>query len=143
MQCKGGTFIMDFKSLTSEAQEKQYEWARRKGWTSYDYLEYPPQLSVGEHLKDGKFHNDRNNGQGVQLVDMNLTERKVEGKESITTPAGTWDCFKISYKFKTAIQFYGNVNVVNMECMEWYAPGFGVVKTQYKDYGSAELISVR
>ena len=128
---------MDFKSLTSEAQEKQYEWARRKGWTSYDYLEYPPQLSVGEHLKDGKFHNDRNNGQGVQLVDMNLTERKVEGKESITTPAGTWDCFKITYKSKITVKTMGIGMPFNIEGTEWFAPRFGIVKTESKNGGTA------
>ena len=142
MQCKGGTFFMDFKYLTSNTQEKQYEWAKKKGHTSYEYLEYPQQMSIGDHLKDGKFHNDRTNTEGGQLVDINITDRKVEGKESVTTPAGSWDCYKISYKMKIAAQVARDFNTFSTEFVEWYAPGFGVVKSQSKDFGGTELASI-
>jgi len=142
MQCKGGTFLMDFKYLTSKGEENQYEWAKRKGRTSYDYLEYPVQLSVGERLKDGKFHIDRNGNENEQLIDMAITDRKVEGKESVTTPAGTWDCFRISFKTKIVMEIRRMPNTINMDCEEWYAPGFGVVKTQAKGFGGTELTSI-
>lgn len=73
---------------------------------------------------------------------MLINDRKVEGQESVTTPAGTWDCFKISYKCKMGVKT-GPINIpINFEGTEWYAPGFGIVKTQSK-YGGTAITSIK
>jgi hypothetical protein len=65
----------------------------------------------------------------------------VQGKESITTPAGTWDCFKITYHSKVVIKI-GIGIPANADVTEWYAPGFGVVKTE-SNSGVTEITSVK
>jgi hypothetical protein len=80
---------------------------------------------------------DINNNGLKQTVSMTISDRKVEGKESVTTAAGTWDCFKISYKSKMVVKTAGIGIPVNIEGNEWYAPGVGVVKTQSKSGGTA------
>ena len=62
-------------------------------------------------------------------MSVEITNRKVEGKESITTAAGTWDCFKISYHSKVLVKIIVGIPM-NSNVTEWYAPGFGVVKTE-------------
>ena len=83
-----------------------------------------------------------NNNGMQQTLTMNVTNRKVEGKESITTPAGTWDCFKITSKSKIHMKM-GPIGVpMNFDSTEWFAPGFGVVKTESK-HGETLITSVK
>ncbi len=100
-------------------------------------------MKVGDQLKDATMHMDMNGANGMkQSVDMEMKERKVEAKEKITTPAGSWDCFKISYKSKMRIKTMGIGMPMNIEGTEWFAPGFGVVKTQSKQ-GGTEIVSIK
>ena len=98
-------------------------------------------MKVGDQLKDGNLNMTLNNSGMVQTLIYNVTERKVEGKESITTPAGTWDCFKITFKGKMNLKMIIGVNL-NMDGTEWYAPGFGIVKTQSKN-GGTEVTAIQ
>ena len=107
------------------------------------YMEYPSSMNVGDQLKDATMHMEMNNASGMkQTIDMEVTDRKVEGKESVTTAAGTWDCYKITQKTKMRIKTMGIGMPMNIETTEWYAPGFGVVKTESKN-GKTEIVSVK
>jgi hypothetical protein len=106
------------------------------------YIEYPSNMNVGDALKDAKMHMDVDNKGMKQTFDMEMWDRKVEAKESVTTPAGTWDCFKISYKAKMRIKTAGIGVPMNIEGTEWFAPGFGVVKTESK-HGGTEIVSIK
>ncbi len=68
---------------------------------------------------------------------MNVTDRKVEAKEAVTTTAGTWDCYKISFKSKMVIKMTVIGIPLNLSGTEWYAPGVGVIKTESKNGGTA------
>src|SRR5690606_35552753 len=67
------------------------------------FLEIPSGISVGQTLPDGNATMkliDKKSGQEFATLKINISNRKVEGKEKITTSAGTFDCFKISYETK-------------------------------------------
>jgi hypothetical protein len=86
---------------------------------------------------------DIDNGSGMkQSVNMEIKDRKVEGQEKITTPAGSWDCFKISYHGKMKIKTMGIGVPVNLDGVEYFAPGFGIVKTESK-HGGTEITSIK
>jgi hypothetical protein len=51
--------------------------------------------------------------------------RKVEAVENLTTPAGTFECYKISYDIATKMM----VNV-KAKATEWYSNGVGMVKSE-------------
>lgn len=106
------------------------------------YMEYPAAMNVGDALKDASMHMEMDNNGMKQTVDMEVFDRKVEGKEKITTPAGSWDCFKISYKSKMRIKTMGIGMPMNIEGTEWFAPGFGIVKTESKQ-GGTEIVAIR
>lgn len=60
-------------------------------------LAYPAKLTVGSSLSDGQMDADMNSGGTVMMtMSMAMTNRKVEGQESITTPAGTFNAYKIT-----------------------------------------------
>ncbi len=106
------------------------------------YLEYPSSMKAGDNLDDGNFSMEMDMSGMKQHVTMTITERKVEAKESITTTAGTWECFKISYKGKITIRTMGMGIPVNMSGTEWFAPGFGIVKTQ-SNHGGTEITAIK
>jgi hypothetical protein len=92
-----------------------------------DNLEYPASLTVGDELKPGKMTLEMAGSSAMPMA-MNFTveiaNRKVEAREEITTPAGTFDCYKISSLVKTK-----TVMKMEMKSVEWVAEGRGVVKT--------------
>jgi hypothetical protein len=60
-------------------------------------LTYPGKLSVGQKLSDGQMDADLiNGGNTMATMSMTMTNRQVEGQQSVTTPAGTFDTYKVT-----------------------------------------------
>jgi hypothetical protein len=140
IQCKAGVMMMDMKMMIPQQTAEQFKTTDVKGEAVY--LEYPANMKVGDQLKDANFKMTGENGPMTFTLTMNVTDRKVEGKESVTTTAGTWDCFKITSKNKMNIKMAINIPT-NIEATEWYAPGFGVVKTENKGGGGTAITSFK
>ena len=161
-KCDGGVMMMDmnFNSPQSSAQQSQQDTKVNFKLINKSYMEYPAGMQVGDHLKDAttQMETDMNNGMtGVTTVQ--ITDREVVGKETVTTTAGNWDCFKITYKTTSSTTFKGaHADTINsaMSAMDkiraklgkfgpkmpsntsestvWYSPGFGMVKIQGKSF---------
>jgi len=63
-----------------------------------DEMDIPSDLTPGQTLNDVTYHITMKLS-GINVMDRNffIKNRKVEKEESITTPAGTFNCMKISY----------------------------------------------
>lgn len=94
MRCNGNEMRVDASSLMPQGQGSQFE-SLDMTFTSKDII-YPASLSVGQKLPDGSFHGEGATGPMSVTMDAEFTNRKVEGKEQITVPAGSFDTFKIS-----------------------------------------------
>ena len=141
IKCDGGMMMVDMKM--SMPQQPGMPNAGETDVKADDiYMEYPKDMNVGDNLKNASMHMDMDNNGMKQSVDMDVFDRKVEGKEKITTPAGSWDCYKISYKSKIRVKTMGIGMPMNIEGIEYFAPGFGVVKTQSK-HGGTEIVSIK
>jgi len=140
VKCTNGVLMMDMKLFIPSPQQEQMGTAAASA--SDVYLEYPVEMKEGDVLKDGDFSMDfKNSGGMAGNVAVSITERKVLGKESVTTPAGTWECFKISSKNKITIKLIINIPI-RADVIEWYAPGFGVVKTDANG-ATTEVTSIK
>jgi hypothetical protein len=140
IKCVGGVVMMDMKMFIPSAQQGQM--GTGSASASDVYLEYPASMKEGDQLKDGEFKMDFKMESGMGgSVSVAITNRKVEGKESVTTPAGTWDCFKLTYHTKIIMKM-GIGIPMNADVTEWYAPGFGTVKTE-SGGGKTEITSVK
>jgi len=141
VKCENGMMQMDMKVFIPAAQQEQM----KSGTANANdvYLEYPANMQVGDQLKDGKLSMDYESGSGLKSsIDISITERKVEGKETVTTPAGTWECFRITAHNKIVSKIAGIGIPINMDVTEWFAPGFGIVKTESKT-GKTEITSIK
>ena len=133
--CNGGVMMIDMSMQLPQQQQEQFAKAEVKA--DKIYIEYPNNMKVGDKLKDATLNMDIDNSGMKQNVNMVTSDRTVAAKESVTTTAGTWDCFKITYKSKVTIKTMGIGMPFNIEGTEWFAPGFGIVKTESKHGGTA------
>ena len=122
MECKDGVFTFDMDQFLND------EMLAGMGDIDFtiegDNLEYPPNMSAGDQLKEGT----------IKLIVpdmamMNMTtrvyNRKVESIENMTTEAGTFKCFKISYDV-----FVDGMIDINTKGIEWIAPDVGAVRSE-------------
>jgi len=143
VKCEGGVMMMDMKMSMPPQQGQKSPMDNTDVKMESFYIEYPPSMKEGDALKDATMNMDINNASGMkQSVEMSVTNRKVEGKESVTTTAGTWNCFKIAFHTHMKIKMMGIGVPMNFDGEEWFAPGFGIVKTESK-YGKTEITSVK
>jgi len=141
VKCENGVMQMDMKTFIPPLQTEQMKTGEAKA--ADVYLEYPSNMNVGDQLKDGLFDMDYESTSGLKSsIEISITERKVEGKESVTTPAGTWECYRISAKNKIVSKTAGIGFPIKMDVVEWFAPGFGIVKTESKT-GKTEITSIK
>lgn len=140
MKCEGGVMMMDMKMLIPSQQMAQMKSTEATATASY--LEYPVSMNIGDKLKDGKFDMDMTNNGLSTSLNMDMTNRSVQAKEKVTSPAGSWDAFKITYNSKIKMKIAGIGIPVNMEVTEWYVPDFGIVKTESK-YGSTLITGIK
>jgi hypothetical protein len=89
-------------------------------------LEMPADLEPGMELGDGSISMSASSG-GMAMMNFNtfVTNRKVEGKETITTPAGTFECYKISQDMEVK-----SIMSIKTSSIEWVAEDVGVVKSE-------------
>lgn len=82
---------------------------------------------AGTVLKDGSLI-VKVSSSGVSIFKMavDVTERKVEAKEEVTTPAGTFYCLKLTQNINTKMGFVK----ADATSKEWYAENIGIVRSE-------------
>lgn len=137
IKCEGDALMIDMKMFMAPEQSAQM---KAEAKAADVYLSYPANMKTGDALPDGKFNMEVQQNNGMKsVVDINITDRKVQAQESVTTPAGTWNCFKITYHSAVRIAIMGIGIPIKADITEWFAPGFGVVKTESEKGGTTVL----
>lgn len=93
--CTGDELVADMSGMMQAMQAGTLKNMEMKLKTNK--LIYPGKLSVGQKLSDGQMEVDMiSNGSTMMNMNMVMANRQVESKDPITTPAGTFDTYKIS-----------------------------------------------
>lgn len=130
MSCVNGTFIVDMRKFIPAEQQKMF--ASYKMNITSENLELPAKLTVGQTLKNGSVTLTTEGSPLPMNMTVTITDRKVESKETVTTPAGTFECFKISSKSNVSTKMGVNMSF-NFSGIEWIAPKVGMVKSESFD----------
>lgn len=139
--CEGNTISIDFKSLINPDMFQQYKDMDMD--ITGTNVELPNDLQVGQSLKDAYMNMAINMGGMTMNMSIDMLNRKVDKKESITTPAGTFDCFALSYDSEMKVGMK-----ISFKIKEWLSEGVGVVKSESynkngKLMGYSELTSFK
>lgn len=123
IECSGDTVSIDFKSLMNAMMAQQYG-EMDVTFTGTD-INLPNNLSVGQILDDADMKMNMNMGGIGMNINVEMTNRKVVARENVTTPAGTYDCFVLTYTTKVKM---GMARTFSGK--QWIAPGVGMVKQE-------------
>ena len=127
MRCEDGKFFMDMKSLMDPAAMGDMKDMQME--ISGVDMEIPSSMAVGQTLPDASVNiSFSTNGMVLMRMYVKITNRKVVAQESVTVPAGTFDCLKITYDLesKAMIKITGSAT-------QWMAVGPGLVKSESYD----------
>ncbi len=125
ISCKGDVVSIDFKSLMNEQMLSQM--GDMEMDISGTDIELPNSLTVGQELPDANISIKMKMGGGMNMnTNIDTVNRKVEKKESVTTPAGTFDCYVIYSETQTKMMMANQT----FPSRTWIAEGVGMVKQE-------------
>lgn len=143
-KCDGNKIYFDLASMFRTAEKEQ------DATFESSLIEYPINVKEGEVLPDatGKMSSVKDG----KKTSMNFIykNRKVEGKEDVTTAAGTWSCYKITNSVQVEMDIPG-MDEASKEMMKkmqqamknttttWFSSDFGIVKMEM--YMNGKLVS--
>lgn len=128
--CTGNMVTIDYESLMPQQMLEQYG-DMEMDITGTD-LEIPNDLSVGQLLEDANVTLKISMGGINMTTTVDMTNRKVEKQESVTTPAGTFDCYVLYSDTESKMMMAKQ----SFPSRVWLAEGVGMVKQEtYKKNG--------
>lgn len=127
--CNKGDYVTDIRNISSDMIPKS---ADIKLNIDGDKMVYPAGMKVGDKLPDAAINITSTLASGMNLININATisNRKVESMETVETPAGKFECLKITYVMDAKMKLLGDRKLV---CSEYLAKGVGVVKQDQFD----------
>ena len=137
--CENGSVWMDMRSFMNPGMMEAYK--DMEVSMEGDKMLYPNNMAVGQELEDGMMTIDiKNSGQSMSTMTMKIVDRKVEGKEKIQVPAGTYDTFKISQNTEMENRAMGmKMPGMRVQTIEYYVPRIGMVRSE--TYRNGKLMS--
>ncbi|MEX0289429.1 MAG: hypothetical protein AB3N14_09995 [Flavobacteriaceae bacterium] len=121
--CSENVVRIDYQSLMSNQMLMQSQDGEME--ISGNDIEIPNDLGVGQELADANV-TVKLSMSGINMnMSVNMINRKVEKKESITTPAGTFDCFVLYSENETKVMMKQT-----FPSRIWLAEGVGMVKQE-------------
>ncbi|MCU0354244.1 MAG: hypothetical protein MUD08_10990, partial [Cytophagales bacterium] len=97
MACDNGVFKINMRSMMGPAGSPPPGMEQARMEYTGDDLDLPVNMRPGQTLNDGKANMKTYMGDmKLMEMDFSVRDRKVESRESVTTPAGTFDCIRVS-----------------------------------------------
>lgn len=100
------------------------------------FLVIPPSLAVGDALPDSKGSitmKMAGSDMAINHTDLQMTNCQVTAKEDLTTPAGTFACFKVHQKVNLDMQVMMLEKTMSTSGEVWIAEGVGMVRSDHYD----------
>lgn len=91
------------------------------------HMEMPMNAKAGTKLQDG-FVTAVVSSSGMKIISISVKvfNRKIEARETIHTPAGSFECIKNSYDALSEVGFIK----MNISAIEWYCPDYGTIRSE-------------
>jgi hypothetical protein len=125
--CEDGKLLMDINSMFNPAMQQSF--SGYEVTIEGDALSFPADIEVGQELPDASSKiTTAAGGINIASMTMDITDRKVEDKTTISTDAGTYECFKIRQTSSIKMMISRSYSTV-----EYFAEGIGVVRSETYD----------
>jgi DUF3108-like len=141
--CENGVFKMNLDNLIPQETMDSFGEEVTVNMEQSE-LEFPTDMVAGETLKDASIKVSISMGSITMMnMDIQITDRKIEKLEEVTTEAGTYSCALLTYNVAT------NMGVkMKSSSKDWYSKEVGIVKSETYDkngnlQGSRSLVSYK
>jgi hypothetical protein len=131
-QCRQDTVLTDGRLLLDPALLRSFR-DRRFAYEPV-HLPWPNQPTAGP-LPGGRLTVQVSSPSvDIAQVVTTVTERQLSGPESVSTPAGTFQCYKVAARYEYVTQARADMARRSVKrVVDYYAPGVGVVRTEMRD----------
>jgi hypothetical protein len=128
VKCEDGVFYIDMKNFLDDQMMEAYKDMQVEIETN-NAMQFPGSIDIGMPLPDANILIKISN-QGIPMftLSVNITNRKIESKETITTPAGSYECYKMSYDVETKTMM-----TVKTKGIDWFTENVGTVRSESLD----------
>lgn len=126
--CDDKGISIDFKSLMNNQVFEQFKEMDMELDISGTNIQIPNNLSPGQTLPDAELIMTMSMASVTIKMEIKITNRKVVGKETISTSAGTFDCILITSDRELKMGMNRT-----MSSKQWLAEGVGMVKSEEYD----------
>lgn len=126
MRCEGGVFYTDVRSLL-DSKTSMYKSGDSK--LSGVDLQFPANMSPGQSLPDAEISIGAEVANlPIPPITISVTNRKVMSTEKVSTPSGTFECYKIECEVEMHPVVSSYLRIV-----QWISEGIGTVKSETYD----------
>jgi hypothetical protein len=126
--CENGVFTMNMEQFVSPATMQSVE--EMEVEIDASDIEYPTGYEENTSLPDASIKIKAGmSGMTIMDIETLITNRKIEGTETIETEAGSFKCLKLTQTTEVKSK------MINLETTskEWFLPGFGVIRSESYD----------
>jgi hypothetical protein len=123
-KCVGETFYVDMSAYIDQETMKAYEDMDVKVTTNE--MNFPNNMVAGQHLNDGSVKIEVTAGAMPMTFTIDIKNRLVEDIGEKATPAGTFECIRIS---EDVLSNFGFMKF-NYHTVTWYSEKIGVVRSE-------------
>lgn len=132
-KCTGTSAFIEMRNfIPSQSLKEMKDMSIKSDGT---WIEFPHTLSAGITLNPSAGTLSIYNGSTLfATVKIEITNRKVAGKETITTAAGVFDCFKITQDITVTTTAMGmSMPATTSKSADYFSSGTGMVKSETYD----------
>ncbi len=126
ISCTDSGIKMDYQSLFPTQMKQQYEEMGMEMEITGTDIQIPNNLTVGQTLDDSNINVNMSMTGMKMKINIDNYDRKVEAKETVTTAAGTFDCYLLTEKTKSKVMMANQ----EMSSKIWLAENIGMVKQE-------------
>jgi len=136
--CKGNEIILDIQSIIDQGMLQGFQ-GMEVEMSSIDIV-FPDNPQVGQELEDASMTiSVSSGGRTISEMTFNIINRKIESIETITTPAGTFESFKITSEMQSESRTMGISHRTTMTSVDYWSKGVGTVRSEsYNSRGRLE-----
>ena len=139
VMCQDGVLKMDIQGLLNAMKQLR----ETKGMDidiQGDHLSIPASLDVGDTLPSSTTTmtmKTEDNSMTMSTMNFTINQRTVAAQEDLTTAAGTFPCYKITYTMDMNVKVMGMGRTTSYTGAEWIAEGVGMVRNEQYDADGA------
>lgn len=128
ISCEKNILYMDLRSMLNQESMKGFENMEIKIENSM--MEIPLNAKEGQQFSDG-YMTIRISSEGISIatIELKITNRKVVALEKMTTEAGTFDTYKMTYDMETIMSTIFPIRTM-ASIVEWYSPNNGTIRSE-------------